>query len=237
MKQLFILLFFLSFLTSFAQQVTVQEWDEKSKTDIRLLPRYGDTKKTEEQKEIDQEFINEVMKNDQFKGSKKLASDYMVSLGSKYIYNGDLKTAMYRFNQAYLLDPENSNIYWGYGAVFMSVGNLEKAKEQYDIGLALNPNNVSILNDYATYYLSKSSTLDDKSTEKEYLDTAIKYLIKSYQINPKEENTLYKLSVSYFKNNDCENARKYYNECKRAGGNLITDQYTKDLLSACKNFK
>ena len=35
---------------------------------------------------------------------------------------------MYRFNQAYLLDSTNTDIYWGFGGVYMTLGDFENAK-------------------------------------------------------------------------------------------------------------
>ena len=65
------------------------------------------------------------MSQEQFKDDKTAASDYLIKLGFNYMYKRDLKTAMYRFNQAYLLDSTNSDIYWGYGAIYMTLGNFE----------------------------------------------------------------------------------------------------------------
>ncbi len=59
---------------------------------------------------------------------------------------------MYRFNQSYLLDSTSTDIYWGYGAVYMTLQNYEKAREQYLEGLTINPRNVHLLTDYATYF-------------------------------------------------------------------------------------
>ena len=68
----------------------------------------------------------------------------------------------------------------------------------------------------------------------ENIDSAIYYLKKSYQLDPKNENTLFKLSTVYYYTDDCENAWKFYDECMILGGQAITDSYKKDLKKKCK---
>lgn len=209
-------------------QSKYQDWDNQAKTNIRLLPNYGNIEKSKEQKEMDNTFIEETMKIEKFNANRILASDYMINVGFQYLYKGDLKTAMYRFNQAFLLDNENTDIYWGFGAIYMSLLNLDKAKEQYEEGLKLNPKNTHLLTDYGTYFLTKYNEAKRAKNKnaKEYLDNATEQLLNSYHFDPKDQNTLYKLSVCYFINQDCKNAKKFYNLCKDEGGNPITEEYT-----------
>ena len=94
---------------------------KKAKTNIRLLPKYGHIIKTEGQKAADKEFIEATLK--QYPTNRK-ASDHLIELGFKYLCH-DIKTAMYRFNQAYLLDSTNTDIYWGYRGVYMTLGDFE----------------------------------------------------------------------------------------------------------------
>lgn len=227
----------LSLITIFSfGQTNYQEWEIQSKTNIRLLPKYGNVEKTPEQLESDNKFIEETMRMEQFNGNKTTASNHMINLGFQYLYKGDLKTAMYRFNQAYLLDNENTDIYWGFGGVYLSLSQLEKAKEQYEEGLNLNPKNTHLLTDYGTYFLAKyynAKSSNDKES-KQYLNNAIYQLTKSYEIDQKDQNTLYKLSICHLMNNDCKNARKFYELCKVEGGNPITEEFTKELNKYCK---
>src|SRR5690606_616546 len=148
MKNILTLVITFFALTTFGQQMTSEQWEEEAKTNIRLLPKYGHIPKTEEQQKLDQKFIDETVQQEKFKGDRTAASNHMISLGFNYLYRGDVKTAMYRFNQAYLLDSLNNDIYWGYGAVYMTLGNYEKAKQQYEEGLSINPSNTHLLTDY-----------------------------------------------------------------------------------------
>lgn len=239
MKQILTLLITLFTLTAIGQQMTLKEWEELSKTDIRLLPKYGHQQKTEHQKQSDETFIKETMQQEQFKGNRTLASGQMIKFGFDYLYRGDIKTAMYRFNQAYLLDQANTDIFWGFGAVYMQLGLQAQAKKQYEEGLAINTKNTHLLTDLGTYYLIQYYGLqpkDKKSTDTN-LDAAINYMTKSYLLDNKDQNTTFKLSVCYWLKGDCNNAWKYHDECKALGGKQITEKYTNDLIKKCRRSK
>lgn len=230
MRYYLIILFVIMSFTASAQQISYSDWKKEALDDIRLLPEYGHKQKKQEQIEADNKLIAEYLKQD---GTHRKASDHLIQLGFKYLYQGDLKTGMYRFNQAYLLDPKNENIYWGYGAVYSYLGDIQACMEQYDKGLSINPDNANILTDKATIYYMTYQQEQGKDHDK--LDTAISLLQKAYKIDPNNINTTFKLSVCNFLNHDCTNAWKYYNECKRLGGQPITDDYTAALKSQCNN--
>jgi tetratricopeptide (TPR) repeat protein len=219
--------------TVFAQQISWEEWELESKTDIRLLPKYGNVEKTEMQKKADNVFIETMLKQD---SSYRKASDRFISFGFQYLFQDDIKTAMYRFNQAFLLDSTNTDIYWGFGAIYMTLGQYQKAKEQYEEGLKLTPDNTHLLTDYGTYFMWQHAALKPTDKEKAMinLDSAITYMTKSYDLDASDQQTTFKLSILYYEKGDCNNAWKYYDECKELGGQPITKAYTEDLQKKCK---
>lgn len=214
-----ICLFMLSSSTVVAQQMTLDQWKEEEKTNIRCLPKYGYFKKTAGQLEADSEFIQVTLP--QF-ANKRLASDHLIELGFKYLYH-DVKTAMYRFNQAYLLDSTNSDIYWGYGGVYMILQDYTRAKEQYEEGLLHDSVNTRIMTDYGTYFMTQGLS-----------DSAIHYISRSYTLDSTNQNTLFKLSAYYYYKEDCKNAVYYYVKCKSLGGQPLTKQFEEALNSKCK---
>lgn len=238
MKHIFLLIAISFFTTTlFAQQqMTLKDWSDDAESDIRMLPKYGYKEKTQAQKDYDQRFINETMQQSKFKGDRTAASNDLVKLGFNYMYEGDLKRAMYRFNQAYLLDSLNSEIYLGYGAIFLALRDFKNAENQYKEGLAINSKNSHLLTDYGTFYLGKYYDSKMQEGQKEdllSLDEAITWLSKSYEINSKDQNTSFKLSIVYWNKGDCTNAWKYYDICKSLGGQPITPEYTNDLKKKC----
>jgi tetratricopeptide (TPR) repeat protein len=219
------------------------KWEEDSKTNKGLLPMYGHLPKSEAEIKNDSDFINKIMVLPQFK-TRREASNHMINLGFQYYYRSDFKTAMYRFNQAYLLDTTNAEIFWGYGAIYMAMGQFELAKKQYEDGLKVDPGNTHLMTDLATYYLQQFYVISDmpkndivpdpKIMARTWMDSAIFYLKKSYTQDPLDVNTVYKLSICYWNIDDCKNAWTYYDEAMALGGKPVTASYTSDLKKRCK---
>ena len=100
----------------------------KSSVDISLMPMYGGVEKTAEQKKSDEEFINGISKA---VGDREKASIGTVETAKDFLAEGDLEMAMRRFNQAWLLDSNNPDVYVGFGDVLTKQGNDEEAAEMY----------------------------------------------------------------------------------------------------------
>jgi Tfp pilus assembly protein PilF len=214
------------------QQLTFENWKIQSASNIRLLPKYGDVDKTEMQKEADENFVRETMKSFE---TKREASNHMVDLGFNYLYKGDLKTAMYRFNQAYLLDGTNSNIFWGYGAIYMSFREFQLSRDQYDEGLKLDKQNADILIDYGTTYLGEyySYIESDPRKAKESLDEAIDKLSQAYAMEPSNSNSSFKLSICYLYKDNCSKATEFLEIANNLGNSNISAAYQSELKQKC----
>ena len=228
MRYIFIPFLLLIFQSSFSQPISYKQWREEAKSNIRLLPEYGNVRKPKELLEMDQELIQGEVKQ---YGTHRKASDTLISFGFNNIYSGDIRTAMYRFNQAYLLDPKNENVYWGYGSIYFTFNDTEEALKQYNKGLAINPNSSNILTDKATIYMS----LFQYKGGTDYLNKAIELFNKSYKIDPLNQNTLFKLSAAHFYKKDCNNAWRFYKECMKLGGKSISVGYADALKKMCAN--
>jgi tetratricopeptide (TPR) repeat protein len=226
MKRLLLFSLLLISFSSFAQQVNYSQFKEEAKTEINLIPEYGSVIKTKEQIAEDDAFIKVCLTQE---GTLQKASKHLVNLGFTHLNKGDIKTAMRRFNQAWLLDPKNEDAYWGFGAVYFTFNDYDEALKQLDKGLAINPNSSNIITDKATiytgYFINKHNSAD--------LNSAINLLAKSYQIDAVNQNTLFKLSVAYFYKQDCVNATKYYDECMKLGGQPIPQGYADALKKQC----
>jgi tetratricopeptide (TPR) repeat protein len=224
-------------------QPSFDTWEAESKTNKRLLPRYGHLPKTQEEIKSDSDYIKQMMALPQFK-TRREASNHLIGLGFQYYYRPDFKTAMYRFNQAYLLDSTNTDIFWGYGAIYMAFGQYELAKTQYLNGLSMDSTNTHLLTDMATYFMEQYYLMaqmpkndmvkEPKLEAKRFMDSALHYLTKSYLLDAKDVNTTCKLSICYWNIEDCNNAWKYYDLTVALGGRPITEEYTKDLKKRCK---
>jgi len=232
MRYFILVLSFIVVFGAYAQQPSFKSWQKQAKNDIRMLPEFGNIEKTEQEIATDTRFIKSIV--DAGKSKSEGAHD-MIRLGFDYLYKGDLKTAMYRFNQAYLLNSKNSGIYWGYGAVYTALGAYDKARDEYDQGLQLEPESAPILTDYATTYLGEYYMYVHSNYKKaqKNLKMAKEKLLASYAIDSEYINTAYKLSIVYLNSQDCTNAKKYLKATRALGGQPITKQYLTDFNLEC----
>ena len=112
--------------------------DQSSKTRIDEIPMYGGMDRTvvPEIKAGDEKFISEVTQ--QF-GSREEASNIWVERGYKLYMEDKLGMAMHRFNQAWLLNPKNPNVFAGFGSVLHDRGKDCEAMIMEENALSLNP--------------------------------------------------------------------------------------------------
>jgi tetratricopeptide (TPR) repeat protein len=227
MKYIIVIIFILISFLSFGQQMTYVEWKIEAQKNIRLQPKYGNVQKTDGQKKADKDLIADYLAQ---AGTHYKASELLIKLGFDYLYKGDLKTAMYRFNQAWLLDPTNENVFWGFGAVYFTFQDFKTALKQYNDGLTLNPKSSNILTDKASVYMANYN-IDQNAKD---LDNAINLFKSSLDIDNKNQNTLFKISSCYYFKKDCKNALLYYNKCMKLGGKPVTQEYTDAIRQLCK---
>lgn len=234
MRYITILLLLCAISFTNAQQQSFQSWKIAAENDKRMLPEYGNQTKSTEEIASDNRFINALLQA----GTSKSEGAYeMIRLGFDYLYKGDLKTAMYRFNQAFLLNPNNSGIYWGYGAIYSAFGEYHLAREQYTKGLQLEPRSAAILTDFGTTYLGEyyANVSQNQNKAAEKLEMAKEKFLASFAIDSEYIHTAYKLSIVYLYIGDCSNAKKYLNKTRELGGQPITKSYLSDFNLRCAN--
>src|ERR1039457_2300490 len=88
------------------------EWHEANNS--HLKPMYGNKQPTEEQQISDNKFIAAMLKDykDKITSAKKLASR-----GWYYFFHNKIDTAMFRFNQCWLMDSTYAESYFGFAAI------------------------------------------------------------------------------------------------------------------------
>lgn len=234
MRYLYILLFLFGLIRINAQHNAPTSWNAEAKKNKRMLPEYGNLKKSPQEIASDEKFIHAIVES----GKTKLEGSHeMIRLGFDYLYRGDLKTAMYRFNQAYLLYPKNSGIYWGYGAVYTALGAYDLARDEYNKGLLIDPESAPILTDYGTTYLGEyyAAVRSDQKAASKSLGLAKEKFLAAYAIDPEYINTTYKLSIVYLYSQDCDTAKRYLKETRELGGQPITKEYLTDFNLRCGN--
>lgn len=141
--------------------------------DINTVPMYGGTNKTESQKQADDEFVKNATET---MGSREKAIEYTVQKAWELNDKNDLDTAMKRFNQVLLLDPNNADAYFGFGVISGKRGQIDEAIKYLHKALELKPDYAEAAYNLGFAYSQKSYQPSLSQTEKtEALKSAVKY--------------------------------------------------------------
>jgi tetratricopeptide (TPR) repeat protein len=105
-------------------------------------------------------------------GSREKASAAFVSNGFGFYGRDDLAAAMRRFNQAWLLDPKNPEVYFGFAVILHDKGNNCEAIKQFDKAASFGTYIRGMAPDAARVIVL--CTIDDKSLSEEARSTLIR---------------------------------------------------------------
>lgn len=183
---------------------------------INLLPMFGNLVKCPEQLEADKTFIAAMDKD--FDGDRKKAAEDRVARAWDFYHQRDEKTAMKRFNQAWLLDSTNADVYWGFGSLMGNQKNEEEALLMFKKSLRLNPGNDIVLASAGQAH----GSIYMKGGDSTNLDSCIYYFGRSYDINPSNGKATSGLTIAYTEAMEADSAKKYL---------AITDKIDPKLVS------
>lgn len=187
---------------------------------IHLLPLFGEFEKTDAQKAVDEEFLKACDLN--FK-TRSEASEFFATRAWEYLGEGEKDTATYRFNLAYLLDDENSDVYWGLGVIAYQNEKYAQAIDLMNRGLEIeDDDNVTLIVDLSTVYI-KCFTVD---AEKEDLRKAFELLTKALTKQPESANALMQLSLAKLLNEEIDEAWERFHQ----GYELDPDNASVEIL-------
>ena len=188
-----------------------------------MLPMYGKAKKCPEQIQYDSEFLKSIDKD--YTDRKKAARD-LVSRAWDYFNKGDQETAMKRFNQAWLLDSLNADVYWGFGNLLGMQGKFKESLTFFDRSLKLNPSNARVWEGLSTSY----AQLFFETKNIDFLNTSIKQLKTAIKLEPGNARTYAQLTAAYTYFYQKDSARKYLNITDKLDKNAVNPEVRK-LLS------
>jgi len=113
---------------------------------INELPMFGGYEKTVVQVDADERFLQTVLPS--FAGDRAAAAEYFAQVGWNLYYGDDRSTAIKRFNQAWLLDPDNAHALWGFGVICRERGNVQDALRYYRMALDAGSQDPRLLEEY-----------------------------------------------------------------------------------------
>ncbi|UYZ60055.1 hypothetical protein [Hymenobacter latericus] len=111
----------------------------QAKEGINSLPRYGGIVKSKALRQLDQEFIASALR--QYNNDRRAASESCVVQGWSYFYDNNFSTSVKRFNQAWLLDSTNCNVYYGFSACLSEKGDAAGAHRYFLMAQRLDSRN------------------------------------------------------------------------------------------------
>lgn len=224
-----------------------EEWNEATAININLLPKYGTAEKTPAQLEEHRQFIDSMLQDGQ---TPRAASAKLIEKATKFLNDRKPKKAMPLFNQAYLLDSTNANVYWGFG--MLSYKDLDQdAKSWFDIGLALDSANVNLIRAYGRYEWNRFAFYDEKRSDPDFrnmmgidstwyaekadqkFDLAEGYFLKALALAPDHLKTMSNLADLYLDKVECENAKAYYEKSKILRDNCSEQCFERQLARKC----
>ncbi|WP_131539679.1 tetratricopeptide repeat protein [Pedobacter nototheniae] len=184
------------------------------KEGINLLPMYGNIAKCEQQLKTDKEFF--AVADSKFKDRKTASSSY-TQLGWDYFYKNDLETSMKRFNQAWLLDSLNADVYWGFGNLLGRQNEFQASISHFEKSLKLKPNNPKVYESLASSY----GQLFVSNQKSETLDKAVQALKKAYSLDKNNPRILSQLTSAYCHFTQKDSALKYLKLTDKIDRNAI----------------
>lgn len=169
---------------------------------INNLPLFGSVKKCPSQIEADNIFLSECDKA--FKNRNE-AAKYYIEKGWDFFYKKQFDTSIRRFNQAWLLDTTNADIYWGLGNVLGASNKFEESMGFFKKSIQLNPNNAKV-------YECASTSLGNlfyKTKNVDQLKNCIDYLKKAISLDPNNAHYYANLTAAYSYFTQKDSAKKY----------------------------
>lgn len=196
----------------------IQALSSTTQKPTNLQPMYGESPKSTAQQDADSKFISNILSKGYTRQSGAIA---LVASGLKKFRSEDLITAMKRFNQAWLLDPDNSDVYLGF-AILQAEQNAPAAEVDRLFKISLSKSNVipSTYVDYGRFlYLQ------------ERYNDSIDILNTALDLDPKVKNARSHISFVHYLMKDYSNACKWALEAEKNQDEL-EDGY---LKSMCKS--
>lgn len=189
---------------------------------VNEQPMYGGVEKTEAMKEADAAFLAEIaaMGHTREEGARN-----SVELGWRYFFQGEVATAMKRFNQAWLQDPENGDAYHGFAVVTAERGEPPEEAEKY-FRLAVSKPGVG-----ATAFVDYARLLNLLGRH----DEAIAQGEKALAVSPTAENARLQISYAYMAKADAARACEWGRLAKDNGDRIGSPDYLEMACGAAPN--
>jgi len=187
-----------------------------------LLPMYG-YDSFHKENSCDKEFIKSTLETlglNRVKASREVSKKAWDLL----LKEKNPSMAIKRFNQAWLLDRNSFEVFWGFAVWESERNNTQKAEEFFEKSYRKNPKTPELLVDYARTLIEIGFAKDDEIRIKK----ARKFLDTAKALNPNLTN-VYVQSASFYINSGLKLFRKAWEDVE-AGRKIKPDSIPENLI-------
>lgn len=188
-----------------------------------VLPLFGEMTKSTEHIAWEVRFLNEC---DQNFSNRTEASQFFSTRGWEYLTEGQLDTATYRFNLAWLLNNKNADTYWGLGVISYQQGKTPESIRLLKKGLEVADTNAVLMTDLATVQLKYYK----ENSDNELLADAVAVLHKALKYDVTNANTFMRLSWANFTRGDYSAAWENLHKARLLDLSAVDMVYLQELL-------
>jgi len=118
-------------------------------------------------------------------GSREVASETFAAHGWQLYDQGELATAMRRFNEAWLLNPKSPQPYWGFGAILHDQGKIHEALAMLTRAWDLDPSNPRLMADLGRVTAQEASLAATPTEREKYFDKACALFENATVLDPR----------------------------------------------------
>ncbi len=201
-----------------AQVSNAFETNSHSGAGLNLIPMYGypHIEKPDWYKKADEAFIRCLLVEasaaqnpaEEDKGcdhsflTREDASKHIARLGWNYFHKGDYSTAMKRFNQTWLLNPNNYAAFWGFGLLLSKQDKLAESISYFERSLSLvdsqDKDRLYVLNDAANAYSTLANNETDKAKAQAFFAKANVLLEEAVNSDPQNGKSYINWAISLY---------------------------------------
>ena len=195
---------------------------------LNSLPMYGNLPLSSGYQQANKEFI--LFADSIFDHDRTKASQYYCKHGWDYFRSGFLDTAMFRFNQAWLLDTTNGRIYWGFADVLSKKGQYNEAVPFFKRAIKAPPNNSILWREAAL----TQGQLFFQTKDIQHLRMSIDYSMQAIHFDPSNANAYGDLATAYSYFIQKDSAIKYMHLADKLDPKVVNPEVRK-LLTGKQN--
>ena len=191
---------------------------------VNSLPLFGERPKTATQIDAEIHFLNDCDRNF---ATRTEASEFFAARGWDYVADGQLDTAAYRFNLAWVLNDRNPDAYWGLGVVSYQKEDLPLAIRMLKKGLDVTDTNTELLGDLATVQIKQFQ----HDHNRDNLDQAEQHLQRIITLTPTHAASFQKLALVSYLKTDYEKAWTFFHQARELDLSVLDLSFLNDLMS------